>query len=110
MHQPESDRAATERAVGRYTDEPTGMEVMGPLHHAQFPKLCVKCGTSTTRTLPGTNVLRAIDFTADRSELFDAERRLLTLHVEVRANFAELNANRRWKPTSTRARLADKAR
>jgi hypothetical protein len=38
MHHPDSERAATERAVGKLTDEPTGVEVMGPLDYAQFPK------------------------------------------------------------------------
>jgi len=41
MHQPDSERAATGRAVGKLTDELTGVEVMGPLHYAQFPTRCV---------------------------------------------------------------------
>jgi hypothetical protein len=259
MYQPKSDRVAPERAVGQHTDGPTSVEIMGPLHHAQFPKVCVKCGTSTTRTLPvtklfwrastrdrpsyyvigevdapfcpacirtherelqpiepgvkrrllrkwlvqalpylfalgvnlwfvsimapkllealteggelweiliwgglcaffgllamtfyrmirdrgrrlilepenpsqpryvqvesgllgsrfivptePTSVLAAVDFTDDRSELFDTERHLFTFeNVEVRAKFAELNANRKWEPTSTRARIAQRTR
>jgi hypothetical protein len=41
MHQPDSEHAATEHSVGKLTDELTGVEVMGPLHYAQFPKRCV---------------------------------------------------------------------
>jgi hypothetical protein len=41
MHQPDSERAATEHAVGKLTDELTGVEVMGPLHYAQLPKRSV---------------------------------------------------------------------
>lgn len=37
MHHPDSERAATERAVGKLTDELTGVEVIGPLDYAQFP-------------------------------------------------------------------------
>jgi hypothetical protein len=56
-------------------------------------------------------VLAAVDFTDDRSELFDTERHLFTFeNVEVRAKFAELNANRKWEPTSTRARIAQRTR
>jgi hypothetical protein len=58
-----------------------------------------------------TSVLRAIDFTDDRRELFDAERHLFTFeNLEVSAKFAALNADRKWDPTSTGARLADRAR
>jgi hypothetical protein len=56
MPQPDSHHAATERAVGQHIDDLAGVEVMGPLHHAQFPKLCVKCGTSTARILPVTKL------------------------------------------------------
>jgi hypothetical protein len=38
MHQPDSERAATERAVEKLTDELTGVEVIVPLYYAQFPK------------------------------------------------------------------------
>jgi hypothetical protein len=56
-------------------------------------------------------VLAAVDFADDRSELFDVERHLFTFqNGEVTAKFAVLNADRRWNPTSTRARLAKKAR
>ena len=55
-------------------------------------------------------MLAAVDFTDDRSELFDVERHLFTFqNEEVTAKFAVLNANRRWNPTSSRARIANKA-
>jgi hypothetical protein len=41
MHQPDSERAATGRAVGKLADELTGVEVMGRIHYAQFPTRCV---------------------------------------------------------------------
>jgi hypothetical protein len=69
MHQPGIERAATERAVGEHTNEPTSVEVMGPLHHAKFPKRCVKCGTSTTRTLPVTKLFWRAS-TADRASYY----------------------------------------
>ena len=47
MHHPDSERAATERAVGKLTDELTGVEVMGPLDYAQFPKRRVLMAASS---------------------------------------------------------------
>jgi hypothetical protein len=56
MQQLESDRAATEHAMGKPAGEQSGMEIMGPLHHPQFPKRSVKCGTFTARTLVVTKL------------------------------------------------------
>lgn len=47
MHHPDSERAATERAVGKLTDELTGVEVIGPLDYAQFPKRRVLMAASS---------------------------------------------------------------
>jgi hypothetical protein len=59
--------------------------------------------------VPGepSSVLRAVTFTDDRSELFDAERHMFTFeNREVADQFAELNAERRWDPRSGGARAA----
>ncbi|HEX2093973.1 MAG TPA: hypothetical protein VHG28_16340 [Longimicrobiaceae bacterium] len=48
-----------------------------------------------------TSTLRALDFTGDRSELFERERHLFTFeNAEVGSRFAELNAGREWDPAS----------
>lgn len=58
-----------------------------------------------------TPVMRAVDFTADVSELFEPERHRFTFrNYEVAARFGELNADREWDPASTRAQLAKRAR
>ncbi|HEX7242534.1 MAG TPA: hypothetical protein VF263_19750, partial [Longimicrobiaceae bacterium] len=54
-----------------------------------------------------TTALRALRFSDDRSEAFDAERHRFTFeNAEVGAKFAELNAHREWNPDSPRARTA----
>ncbi|HEU0078628.1 MAG TPA: hypothetical protein VFQ76_13310, partial [Longimicrobiaceae bacterium] len=54
-----------------------------------------------------TPVMRAVDFTADVSEMFEPERHRFTFrNYEVAARFGELNADREWDPASTRAQLA----
>jgi hypothetical protein len=54
-----------------------------------------------------TPVMRAVDFTADVSELFEPERHRFSFrNYEVAARFGELNADREWDPASTRAQLA----
>jgi hypothetical protein len=58
-----------------------------------------------------TPVMRAVDFTADVSEMFEPERHRFTFrNYEVAARFGELNADREWDPASTRAQLARRGR
>jgi hypothetical protein len=58
-----------------------------------------------------TSVLRSLDFTDDRSELFGAERHYFTFeNREVAMMFAQSNANWKWDPTSARARMTARTR
>lgn len=58
-----------------------------------------------------TSVFRALDFTDDRSKLFEPERHRFTFRNHgVAARFSELNADREWDPASRRAQLAAQAR
>lgn len=58
-----------------------------------------------------TSVTRALDFSDDESEMFDAERHRFTFQNNaVASSFAELNAARQWKPGGPRARVAHHAR
>jgi hypothetical protein len=60
---------------------------------------------------PPTSVLAAANFTDDRSELFEPERRTSTFRDPVfAAQFAALNADRVWSAKAPRARLARRAR
>lgn len=64
-------------------------------------------GSRLTVPTSPTSVSGAIDFSDDRSELFDAERHLFTFRNDgVAAEFAQLNANNTWNPASPRAKLA----
>lgn len=58
-----------------------------------------------------SSVMRAVDFTRDRSAAFDHERHLFTFeNGVVGAKFAEANTDRKWDPTSPPARRAARAR
>jgi hypothetical protein len=87
--------------VGKLTDELIGVEVMGPFYYAQFPTRCIKCGTSTSRTLPITKLFWRPS-TADRPAYY--------VIGEVAVMFAQSNANRKWDPISAQARMAARAR
>lgn len=68
-------------------------------------------GSRFTIPVEPTSALRAVDFTDDRSELFEPERHLFTFqNGEVAARFVELNAGREWDPASPRALWARTAR
>jgi hypothetical protein len=87
--------------VGKLTDELIGVEVMGPFYYAQFPTRCIKCGTSTSRTLPITKLFWRPS-TTDRPAYY--------VIGEVAVMFAQSNANRKWDPISAQARMAARAR
>ncbi len=68
-------------------------------------------GSRLTVPTSPTSVSGAIDFTDDRSELFDTERHLFTFRNDgVAAEFAQLNADNTWNPASPRAKLASRLR
>lgn len=58
-----------------------------------------------------TPTMRSVDFTDDRSELFDSERHYYTFTNPVVAEqFAALNAHRTWNPNAPHAKRAATAR
>lgn len=68
-------------------------------------------GSRLTVPATPTSVSGAVDFSDDRSELFDAERHLFTFRNDgVAAEFAQLNADNTWNPASPRAKLASRLR
>lgn len=86
-----------------------GLTDVGLDHYVDVEKGPLGC-TFIVPTAP-TSVSSAIDFSDDRSELFDGERHLFRFeNADVAARFSELNANRQWNPASPRAKTALTAR
>lgn len=64
-------------------------------------------GSRLTVPTSPTSVSGALDFSDNRSQVFDAERHLYAFRNDgVAAEFAQLNADRTWNPASPRARIA----
>jgi len=52
MNQPDTTRVPVEHVVAEDDGGVVAVEVVGPLHRAEFPDQCVKCGSSAKRTVP----------------------------------------------------------